>query len=422
MLNKKKKIIVIGAGPAGMMAAIRAGELGQDVVLVEKNNSLGTKLLITGNTRCNLTNTYDLETFISKLPGNGNFLRGAFKKMFNDDLLEFFKKRDVSFVVEKGHKVFPSLGNAKTILDVLERELKKNKVKVCCFAKMSGIVVVDRRVKALKCANGAEIDCDSIIIATGGITYPSTGSTGDGIRVAKKLGHKITKPMPALVPLEVVEKYPRQLEGLTCQDIKLKVICDGKKPLSTTGDLIFTSSGISGPAVLYLSGTIASWLESKKKVYSQIDMMPGLTEKEVEALLIKTFNDNSGKSIRNTLSSLLPGRLTDLFIRIADIDPDKKTGNITQKERRNILMQIKKVTFQINKIKGLSHAVITRGGVSLKEIDPETMESCKIKDLYFAGEVIDIDGDTGGFNLQIAFSTGYLAGESASKGSVTRVK
>ena len=413
MFKNKKKIIVVGGGPAGMMAAIRAGELGKKVVLLEKNRSLGKKLLITGNSRCNLTNTYDLETFLSKIPGNGNFLRNAFKKMFNNELLEFFSRRGVRFVSEKGHKIFPLTSKAETILEVLVKDLTKNHITIKCSVAMTTLIVRDKKIKALKCSDGSVLDCDSIIIATGGITYPATGSTGDGIKIAKELDLEIVKPRPALVPMETVQEYPKLIEGLTCQNINLKFISECGKKVSLTGDLIFTAFGISGPVVLSLSSTVSGWLERNNKVSAEIDLMPELTREETETFLLKEFSENSGKSVKNTLRTLLSARMVDLFLRIADITPDKKTGNITREERKKLLDHIKKFTLDIKKIKGISHAVITRGGVSLKEIDPRTMGAKKIEGLYFAGEVIDVDGDTGGFNLQIAFSTGYLAGENA---------
>jgi len=406
-----KKIFVVGGGPAGIMAAIRAGEFQKDVTLVEKNPILGKKLLLSGKGRCNLTNACDLELFLKRFSKNGQFLRDAFKKFFYPDLIIFFEKRGLKLKIERQLRVFPITDKSITVLEVLKKELLRKKVKVVYKARLKDVVLQDKRIKGLIFSEGKFIPADRLILATGGVSYAFTGSTGEGLKLAEKLGHSITGLRPGLVPLETRERYP--LEGLTLKNIRIK-FSDGQRQIfSDVGELLFTGSGISGPLVLTLSGQIIDWLNDDKSVYAEIDLKPALSKEQLNERLLRDFKLNPKKSIKNTLKELLPQRLIGIFLEIAKINPEKKVSHITQAQRQSLVSLLKALRLVISKPRPIDEAMITRGGVSLKNINPRTMESRLIKGLYFAGEMIDVDADTGGFNLQAAFSTGYLAGESA---------
>ncbi len=410
-----KNVIVIGGGPAGMMAAIRAGQLKQKVTLLEKTSGLGNKLLLTGKGRCNLTNLCELDYFIKRFSNNGQFLRDAFKVFFNQELVDFFQKRGLRMKVERQLRVFPDSDRSDNILGVLKKELLSNKVKVIYNSQVEEIVLKDNAIDKLKLKDKTTISCDAAVLATGGVSYASTGSTGDGLKIAEKLGHRLVKLRPGLIALVTKEKYPKLLEGLTLRNIRL-IFSDGKKKItSEIGELLFTDFGISGPLVLTLSGKIVDWLEAGKEVYVDIDLKPALSSEKVEARILREIKAKPKKTIKNMLKDLLPVRLVDVFLEMSGIQPDKIVSYITQEERMRSVSLLKALRFNISKSRPMNMAMITRGGVSLKDIHPRTMESRIVKNLYFAGEIMDIDADTGGFNLQAAFSTGYLAGQSASK-------
>ncbi len=409
----EKRIVVVGGGPAGMMAGIRAAQLCQDVTLIEKNPILGKKLLLSGKGRCNLTNACELDSFIKRFSGNGQFLRDAFNKFFNLDLMRFFEKRGLKLKTERQLRVFPQTNRSDSVAEVLKKELHKKKVKIIYKAIMKDIFMQENKIKGLLLEDGKIVPADRLILATGGVSFGFTGSTGEGLDIAKKLGHRIVGLRPGLVPLETRQHYPRSLEGLTLKNIRLS-FSDLKRQIdSEIGELLFTSFGISGPLVLSLSGQIVDWLQDSNTIYVEIDLKPALSKEQLRARLLREFKMNPKKTIKNTLKTLLPKRLVDVFIDIAKILPDKKVSQITQKERESLVSLFKAMRLDITKTRPIDEAMITRGGVSLKDINPRTMESRLIKGLYFAGEIIDIDADTGGFNLQAAFSTGYLAGESA---------
>jgi len=409
----QKRIAVVGAGPAGMMAAIRSSQLGQDVILIEKNPLAGRKLLLSGKGRCNLTNTCDSDSFLKRFSKNGEFLRDAFKKFSNLDLMRFFETRSLELKIERQLRVFPVSNRADSVLEILKKELHKNKVKVLYKTAAKDIFTQGNKVKGLLLSDGKAMPTDKLIFATGGASYSFTGSTGDGIRLAQKLGHRIVSLRPGLVPLKVKQQYPRLLEGLALKNISLR-FCDGKKEIfSGIGELLFTTSGISGPLVLSLSGQIGDWLKENKDVYVEIDLKPALSKEQLNARLLREFSLNSKKTIKNMFKTLLPKRLIEVFMDIAKIMPDKKVSQISRAERQRIVALLKGLRLDIAELMPIEEAMITRGGVSLKDINPKTMESRIIKGLYFAGEMIDVDADTGGFNLQAAFSTGYLAGDSA---------
>jgi len=406
-------IIIVGAGPAGIMAAIRASELGQDTVLIEKNPILGRKLLLSGKGRCNLTNACDLEAFLKRFSKNGQFLRDAFKKFFNHELMGFFEKRGLQLKVERQERVFPLTDSSSSIVDVLKKELLKNKVKIHFKTQLKGVVIEEKKIKGILLLDGTRIPCEKLILATGGVSYKFTGSSGEGIMIARELGHEIMGLRPGLVALVTKEKEIKLLEGLTLKNIRLKFSDNKKELVSEIGELLFTGFGISGPLVLTLSGKILDWLAKSGKLFVIIDLKPGLSEEQLNVRLLREFKENAKKSVRNTLKDLLPLRMIDVFLKYLEIDADKRVAQVTQEERQRIISLLKGFRLEISGSLPIEEAMVTRGGVSLKQINPRTMESRLIKGLYFAGEMIDVDADTGGFNLQAAFSTGYLAGESA---------
>ncbi|MCM8795791.1 MAG: NAD(P)/FAD-dependent oxidoreductase [Candidatus Omnitrophica bacterium] len=407
----RKKIIVIGGGPAGMMAAIRAAQLGCEVILLEKNPALGRKLLLSGKGRCNLTNFCDLDSFLRRFSHQGDFLRSAFKKFFNQDIIDFFQRRGLRLKIERQNRVFPATDCAESVVEVLKKELSKNKVKIIYRCGLFRPIIKENSVKGVLLKDGQFLPADALILATGGISYSFTGSSGYGINLARRLGHKIIPLRPGLVPLKTRQRYP--LEGLTLKNIRLKFSNSETKIISGIGELLFTQDGISGPLVLSLSAKVVDWLEEKKPVYVEIDLKPALSKEELDVRLLREFSLQPKKSLKVILKNLLPKRLIKLFLEISDINPLRKANQITRKERESLISLMKSWRLDITGARPIEEAMVTRGGVCLKQIDPRTMESRLIKGLYFAGEMIDIDADTGGFNLQAAFSTGYLAGESS---------
>ncbi|MFH0935456.1 MAG: NAD(P)/FAD-dependent oxidoreductase [Candidatus Omnitrophota bacterium] len=418
-----KKIIVVGGGPAGMMAAIRAAQLKQPVTLVEKNPALGKKLLLSGKGRCNLTNSCDLDSFLQRFSGNAQFLRDAFKKFFNRQLMDFFQDRGLKLRVERQLRVFPATDKSDSVLQVLKKELERLKVNVLYKRRLEDIVVRDGQVKGVRLSGGEIIPAEKIILATGGVSYGFTGSTGEGLKLAEKSGHCVTPLKAGLVALRVKEKYPAHLKGLTLKNIRLKFtqplhagagFSDGQRKItSAIGELLFTDKGISGPLVLTLSGRVLDWSGRNQNIFAEIDLKPGLSAEQLDNRLLREFKAGPKKSLKKALKKLLPQRLVDLFTEICAIAPDKSAAHITKSERGKLSVLLKGLRLSISGSEGIEQAMITRGGVSLKDVDPRTMESRRVKGLYFCGEMLDIDADTGGFNLQAAFSTGYLAGESA---------
>ena len=396
-----------------MMAAIRAAGLAQDVSLLEKNSSLGNKLLLSGKGRCNLTNSQDLGYFLKQFSRNGDFLRDAFKKFFNRDLIDFFQSRGLKLKTERQMRVFPVTDRSSSILDVLKKELEKSGAQVICKSKVVDLLTVEGRVRGVRLDNGKEIPADRVILATGGASYSFTGSDSSGIRLAGKLGHAIIPLLPGLVPLTVEEDYPAKLEGLALRNIRIKFLSGKTRIVSDIGELIFTASGISGPLVVTLSGRVVDLLVRREKVFAEIDLKPALSVQQLDSRLLREFKLNAKKNLKNTLKELLPLRLIEVFAQRAGADTYKKCSQVTQKEREGIVSLLKGFRMEISGARPIEEAMVTRGGVSLKDINPRTMESRLVKGLYFCGEMIDVDADTGGFNLQAAFSTGYLAGESA---------
>lgn len=407
-------VVVIGGGPAGMMSAGRAGELGSRVLLLEKNRGLGIKLLITGKGRCNITNkTDDLKELINRFGKNGKFLFSSFYKFGVDDVIEFFESRKVKTKVERGNRVFPVSDKSKDILDVLTGYLKKSQVKIKTNAQVKEIIKKEEKIEKVILDNGDKIFADKFIICTGGKSHPGTGSSGDGFRWLTKLGHKITKLAPSLTPIVVEDKIVKDLEGLSLKNVEISIYKNDKKIDSRFGEAIFTANGLSGPVILDMSKKIGKELSAKMKV--RIDFKPALDFEKLDRRIQRDFREKNNKMFKNSLEKLLPQKLIPVIIKLSKINPEKKVNLITKEERKRLLHLIKEFDLNLKELAGYDKAIITAGGVDLKEIDPVTMKSKLIDNLYFAGEIIDIDGPTGGYNLQICWSTGYVAGESVSK-------
>ncbi len=409
------KIIIVGAGPAGMMAAIRASQLKQEVILIERNSCSGNKLLLSGKGRCNITNKCDLDDFLKRFSGNAQFLRDAFKKFFNRQLLDFFQKRGLVLKAERQGRVFPETDRASSIVEVLQEELYLNHVKVGYDIRVSGLQINSGKISGVRLQSGEMVPADKVILATGGVTYSFTGSTGDGLVWAKDSGHEIIPVRPGLVALETKKCGFKLPQGLTLKNIQLKFISGKIEIVSEIGEMVFTDFGISGPLVLTLSGVVADWLIKKQNVLVEIDLKPALSVQQLDSRLLREFSAFSRKNLNNVLKELLPLSLVKIFLERLKISLEKKANQVTQEERKAIIKLLKGFSLEIKSTRPMEQAMITRGGVSLKDINPRTMESRRVKGLYFCGEMIDVDADTGGFNLQAAFSTGYLAGESAAE-------
>ncbi|NLL05068.1 MAG: NAD(P)/FAD-dependent oxidoreductase [Clostridiaceae bacterium] len=404
-----KKVVVIGGGPAGILAAGKASELGKDVVLVEKNDRLGKKILISGKGRCNITNNTDIEGLLENIPGNGNFLYSAFYTFSNTDIIELLHRYGLETKVERGGRVFPVSDRAKDVVDTLARYLKDAGVKVRLNSPVSEILVKNSEVNGVMFKDGNTIECDSVVLCTGGVSYPGTGSTGDGFKIARKVGHEVVKLRPSLVPLIASEKWIGELQGLSLKNVSVTLINEkGKNIYSDFGEMLFTHYGVSGPIILSSSRHILAY--NFKGISLVIDLKPALDEQKLDERIRRDFEKFSRKQFKNSLDELLPQKLIPVVIKLSQISPDKFVNQITKEERRKLVSILKKFTLTIVGARPIDEAIVTAGGISTNEINPSTMESKLIKGLYFAGEVIDVDAYTGGFNLTIAFSTGYLAG------------
>ena len=406
-------VIVVGGGAAGMMSAIFAARNGQNVTLLEKNEKLGKKIFITGKGRCNITNASEIEDLFSAVISNPKFLYSGFYSFTNDQVIHFFEELGVATKIERGNRVFPVSDHSSDVIAALAREMQHLKVKVQLHCEVKELLINnEREIKGVRLANGKKMTADAVVVATGGISYPSTGSTGDGYRFARNCGHKVTELFPSLVPMEVKEWYAKELQGLSLKNIEIH-ITDGKKKLyDEFGEMLFTHYGVTGPVILSASSIVGKTLE-KKELVLHIDLKPALTEEQLDKRLLREFEANHNKQFKNAIDSLLPAKLRPVIIELSGIEEEKKVHEITKEERLNLLRLIKDFHMTLTGLRGYNEAIITKGGISVKEIDPGTMESKLIKNLYFAGEVLDLDAVTGGYNLQIAWSTGYLAGISA---------
>ncbi|MFH0775237.1 MAG: NAD(P)/FAD-dependent oxidoreductase [bacterium] len=425
-----KRVIVIGGGPSGMMAAYRAAECGACVTLLERTKNLGNKLRITGKGRCNITNMAELDEFIQNYGKNGRFLYGCFTRFFNQDLIEFFNQGGVDTVVERGNRVFPKSNEAGEIVTCLVNYLKSNKVSIRTNFRVSKVVkeIADRgsRIADLSkvmlgnnkivgvMGEGEIIYGDAVIIATGGMSYPVTGSSGDGYKLAEELGHRIIPPAPGLVPLEIEESYVKEMAGLSLKNVSLSGFSNGKEFVKMFGEMLFTHFGVSGPVILTMSHNIVQKLKSERVTLS-INFKPALTKEMLEKRLLREFDEYGKMQFKNILKHLLPNKAIPVFIKLLKIAEEKRCGEIDKTERQRLIELLSDFKMRVKRPRPIEEAIVTSGGVALNEINPKTMESKKIQGLYFCGEVIDIDGNTGGYNLQSAFSSGYVAGENAAK-------
>ena len=417
------KVIVIGGGPAGMMAAITAKENKNDVLIIEKNNQLGKKLLITGKGRCNITSSLEMEEFIKNTPGNGMFLYSAYQQYTNQDIIQFLKQQGLELKEERGNRIFPVTDKSVDVLKCFTKKIKELDIDIRYNTKVEEILteMVDgeNTVVGVKTETEQEIiKANKVVLATGGKSYPLTGSTGDGYRIAEKLGHSITPIKPSLVPLEVHNKMEcKELQGLSLRNVGIKLIDieKNKQIYGDFGEMVFTHFGVSGPTILSASAHLVRYknidrLFKEKKILLKIDLKPALPEKKLNDRILRDFEDTKNKQFKNSLDKLLPQKIIPIIIKRSKINPNKKVNEITKKEREELVKQLKDFEIIIKGFRPIEEAIITSGGINIKEINPKTMESKKVKGLYFAGEIIDVDSYTGGFNLQIAYSTGYVAG------------
>lgn len=403
------KVLVVGGGAAGMIAAIFSARNGQEVHLFEKNEKLGKKIYITGKGRCNLTNACDMEELLDAVVTNKKFLFSSFYGFTNEETMEFFEELGLQMKTERGNRVFPMSDHSSDVIRVLQEELKRLNVKLYLNTKVTWVGEKDGAFSWLKLEDGTTVSGDACIIATGGNSYQTTGSTGDGYRFARDLGHTVTEIRPALVPVETKEAYVRELQGLSLRNVEVSIF-DGKKELYREfGEMLFTHYGVSGPLILTASSFIGKKLE-QKPLRLLIDLKPALSEEQLDARVLRDFEENKNRQFKNAIGKLFPSKLIPVMIELSGIDPDKKVNEISREERRRFVSIIKGVEITLTKLRGYNEAIITQGGVSVKEINPATMESKKVKGVYFAGEVLDLDAVTGGFNLQIAWSTGNAAG------------
>ncbi len=403
-------VIVVGAGPAGMMAAIKAAENGADVLVLEKMKQPGKKMLITGKGRCNITNTAEIPELIKNIPGNGKFLNSCIRAFDNADVQYFFNELDVPTKVERGGRVFPVSDRAADAVNAMVVRLHELGVKLRVESRVSDIIVENDRAVGVKTDSGKVFSGDVVILATGGASYPGTGSTGDGYVMAKAIGHEVTPLLPSLVPLELEEEWVSELQGLSLRNVRVALMADEKKVTDLFGEMLFTHYGASGPVVLSLSRDVARLLAEGRFVELMIDLKPALSFEQLDNRIVRDLEKYQRKEMKNAMKDLLPGRLIMPVLDGAYISPDRMANSVTRAERHRLVNVLKGLIVTVTKTRPISEAIVTAGGVSVKEINPKTMESRLIKKLYFAGEVVDVDAFTGGYNLQAAFSMGAAAG------------
>lgn len=412
------KVAIVGGGAAGMMAAIGAAICGHQVDIYEKNEKLGKKIYITGKGRCNVTNSSDIETLFKNIVTNPKFMYSAFYALSNDTVIHMFNEEmGVPTKIERGNRVFPVSDKSSDIIGGLTRKLRELGVAVHLGYDVVDIVCEASKneeegqvVKGIKLADGEIISADSVIVATGGFSYQTTGSDGDGYEFAMKTGHKVTDILPALVPLNTKEDYPKRLQGLSLRNVRATFYCKNREIYSDFGEMLFTHFGVSGPVILSGSSYITKLIHKGENISLKIDLKPALTEEELDDRILRDFAEVLNKDFANSLGKLLPTKLIPVIIELCGIEPRKKVNEITKEERKKLVKLLKELPLSIASARSFNEAIITQGGVSVKDVNPATMESKKVKNLYFAGEVLDIDALTGGYNLQLAWSTGYLAG------------
>ena len=423
------KVVVIGGGPAGMMAALAAAESGHEVVLLEKNEKLGKKLYITGKGRCNITNSGDMENLFANVMTNAKFLYSAFYAYDNQMLMDFFKQEGLAIKIERGNRVFPVSDHSSDVINTLQRALKKAGVEVWLHTEAGNLLFEDRenfneldKKEPHQIISGVQLKrglvngekmviADAVIVATGGFSYQTTGSTGDGYRFARDMGHKVTEIHPSLVPFNTKEEYVKEMQGLALKNVTVRIY-DGKKKLyEEFGEMLFTHFGVSGPLLLSASAMLAPKYTSKE-LKMEIDLKPALVEEQLDKRILKDFDESKNKQFKNSVGKLFPSKMIPVILQLSGIDPDKKVNEITKEERAAFVKLIKAFPVTLNGLRDFNEAIITKGGVKVNEVNPSTMESKIVKNLYFCGEVLDLDALTGGYNLQIAWSTGHLAGTS----------
>lgn len=403
-----RSIVVIGGGASGMMAAIKAAERGNRVTLLERNEKLGKKVFITGKGRCNVTTNKDVEEIIKNIPGNGNFMYSALYTFTNYDLMQMIEAKGIKLKVERGDRVFPESDKSSDIIRCFERYLEDYRVNIRFNTRVLEIHTENGEVKGVKTCDGDYIQADAVILATGGKSYPLTGSTGDGYTIAEKLGHKITDIKPSLVPLVVKEEWIRDLMGLSLKNVGVSMKHKGREIFSDFGEMLFTHFGISGPIIISGSRYALDYLPKEIDVY--VDLKPALDHGELDKRILRDFEAVKNKHFKNSLDELLPKKMIPVIINLSEIDPEKPVNSITREERMGLIKLVKEFKVTVIDTRPIDEAIITRGGVSVREVNPSTMESKIIKGLYIVGELLDVDALTGGFNLQVAFSTGYCAG------------
>ena len=407
-----RKIIVVGGGAAGIMAAIKAAENGASVTLLEKMLQIGRKLRITGKGRCNLTNAADISEVVKNIPGNGKFLYSALKNFSPIDTVNFFESLGVKTKVERGGRIFPASDDANEVIDALIKKLAILGVEVKTNSPVKEIIAENKKIVGVNVGDKI-FKADNYILATGGASYPATGSSGDGFKFARRLGHTVTEILPALVPLEVEEDFVRELQGLSLKNVRVKLLADSKKISEQFGEMLFTHFGVSGPIILTLSGQAAKLLAAKKFVELEINLKPALTPEQLDARILRDFDKFRGKIVKNALIDLLPAKLIPIVLDLSYLPEEKRVDEITLAERRRLIEILRCLPLTITKTRPIAEAIVTSGGISIKEIEPRTMRSKVVENLYIVGEVADIDGFTGGFNLQAAWSMGNAAGIAA---------
>lgn len=411
-----KKVIVIGAGPAGMMAAGMAALGGAKVILAEKKSRVGSKLKITGKGRCNITAAVDQDSLIKGLPGNGKFLYSALHQFSNNDLIKFFHERGLETKIERGNRVFPRSDQARDVVEVLQHFVQQAGAEIKTSLTINRLLVENGRIRGVD-SNQGFLAADAVIIATGGLSYPGTGSTGDGYRLAQDCGHTLIEPRPGLVPLVTEESWVKDLQGLSLKNVAATAFTAANKKINQDfGELLFTHFGVSGPIILSMSRDIGVYIYRQgQKVILKIDLKPALNEEKLDERLLRDLDKYSRKQFKNSMHDLLPQKMIPVFIALSGIDPDKPCHQISRGERHELIKLFKNFTLTVTGTRPIAEAIVTAGGINVKEVDPRTMESKLVKGLYFAGEVLDVDGYTGGYNLQSAFSTGYAAGQNAAR-------
>ncbi len=404
------KVLIVGGGAAGMLASIFAARNGHEVHVYEKNEKLGKKLYITGKGRCNLTNACDMDALFASVRTNARFLYSAFYGFSNQDVMAFFEEEGLKIKTERGDRVFPLSDKSADVLDTLRRSMRRAGVKIHLHTEVKDLLIEDGAARGLLLADQTRVAGDAVIVATGGLSYPVTGSTGDGYRFAREAGHQVTECIPSLTPFNIREEFVKDLQGLSLKNVELRIYNGKKEVFREFGEMMFTHFGITGPLVLTASSFVGS-LAAKQELKAVLDLKPALSEEQLNQRILREFDANRNKSFKNVIGSLFPAKLTPVMIGLSGIDPEKKVHDVSREERQGFARLTKYLPMTVTGLRDYKEAIITKGGIAVKEIHPSTMESKLVKDLYFIGEVLDLDAVTGGFNLQIAWSTAYAAAQ-----------